>query len=219
MQVLFDLRPASLVQAQNQKVEPLRLLVATFFVAFLLVSMFNIVYLTTHMMSTSQELSALKSEGAALSDQSTNYDIMVADMRSFTERLTNEIGFLNQELPVVEFLSILEGAVPPGVKITNIVVEPGNVRMNGVALVDSGVVDFAERLNRVDSIVKRVSAPITTKTAIGRSVRSNFTITCDIKGISEITPPSAASQSDIQPKSENSPEADVKPAEEGVVVQ
>ena len=219
MRVLFDLRPAALVHSQNQKVDPARLTLVTLFVAFIIISLFNIGFIVTHTMAVTKELSTLRGEENSLSGQSDSYNMMVTDMRSYKEALTNEMGFLNQEIPVVEFLALLEGALPQGVKITNVEMGPGNVKMNGLALVDSGVVDFGERLARMDSIIKKVSAPITTKTAVGNSVRSNFTITCDIKGISEITDTSALSHSVSQQVQAGSAEPEVISAEKGAVNQ
>ena len=219
MQVLFDLRPAAIVHAQEQQIEPIRLTAVSLFVVFVIVSLFNIFYASSHLLAITKELAILRGEENSLSSQVGNYNDMVTEMRSFKDRLTKKIDFINQELPTVEFLATLEGAVPQGLKITTVEIRQGNVRMEGVAVQNDSVVEFGKKLAQADSIILQVDAPITTKAAVGTKMRTAFSITCNIKNITEITEITTAPKNTEQPASADIPAAEVVSAEKGAAVK
>lgn len=186
MQVLFDLRPPHLVQSQETRVDPIRLLSVLFFVVFILLSAFNIAFTTLQLGSARSELARLKGEEARVSDNNNRLIAGIDSIRAFRDRIRAYLAFTSQELPAVEFMAALEGAVPRGLKIANLEIRPGSVLMRGSALTDQDIIDFGATLDGMRNIVRKVDAPVTTRGALGARMVSDFSMTCSIRPISEI---------------------------------
>lgn len=186
MQVLFDLRPQHLVHEQETRVDPIRLLSVLLFVAFVLLSAFNIGYITLQLNAVRSELSALRGEEARVGDNNARLTESIKSMRVMRDRIKAYLAFTSQELPTVEFMAALEGAVPRGLKINNLEIRPGNVLMRGSALTDQDIIDFGAKLDGMRGIVRKVDAPVTTKGTLGSMIVSDFSMTCNIRSISDI---------------------------------
>ena len=186
MQVLFDLRPPHLVQIQETKVDPVRLLSVLFFVVFVLLSVFNIAFTTLQLGNVRSELARLRGEETRVSDNNNQLASSIDSMRAFRDRIKAYLAFTRQELPSVEFLAALEGAVPRGLKIANLEIRPGSAIMRGSALTDQDIIDFGATLDGMRNIVRKVDAPVTTRGTLGTRMISNFSMTCSVRSISEI---------------------------------
>jgi hypothetical protein len=186
MQVLFDLRPPHLVQSQETKVDMVRLLCVLLFVLFVLLSAFNIAFTTLQLSGVRAELARIRGEAERAGENKNRLDSRLAGMREFTDGVREYLAFTSQELPIVEFMTALEGAVPPGLKIENLEILPGNVIIKGSALSDRDIIDFGAKLDSMRGIVRKVDAPVTTRGAVGAKIVSDFSMTCDIRSISEI---------------------------------
>ncbi len=198
MQVLFDLRPPHLVQSQETRVDPIRLLSVLFLVIFVLLSVFNIAYTTLQLGSVRSELARLRGEEARVSDNNNRLTSSIDSMRALRDRIKAYLAFTRQELPAVEFMAALEGAVPRGLKIENLEIRPGSALMRGSALTDQDIIDFGATLDGMRNIVRKVDAPVTTRGTLGERMISNFSMTCSVRSISEIagTYPQQAEPSD-----------------------
>ncbi|MDR1885331.1 MAG: hypothetical protein LBQ56_03590 [Synergistaceae bacterium] len=193
MKVLFDLRPAHLVQNQDQRVDPIRLLSALLFVIFCLLSIFNIAYTTMKLFDVRAELMSAKGDEIAVSENVTMLTASINTMREIRDRARIYLEFTRQELPVVEFMAALEGAITSGITITTMEIRPGNVMMKGSAVGDQDIIDFSSRLDGMKNIVTKVDAPVTTRGALGNRPIADYTVTCNIRSISDI----AASMPDM----------------------
>jgi hypothetical protein len=186
MQVVFDLRPPHLVVSQNQRVDPVRILTVLMFLIFVFLSIFNIGFTTMKLRDVRGELDRVTGEKIAVSDNSDRLAVTLTTMRKLRDQVKIYLEFTRQEMPTIEFMAGLEGAVPPGLTITNLVIRPGNVLMKGAALTDQDIIDFGAKLDGMKNIVTKVDAPVTTKGALGSKITSDYAITCNIRPISEI---------------------------------
>jgi hypothetical protein len=186
MQVLFDLRSSHLVQSQETRVDPIRLFSVLLFAIFVLLSIFTIVFTALQLNDARNELARIRDEEARISVSNDRLASSIDGMREFRDRISEYLVFTRQELPTVEFMAALEGAVPQGLKIANLEVSPGNVLMKGSALTDQDIIDFGAKLGSMRGIVQKVNAPVTTRGTISGRRVSDFSMTCSIRSINEI---------------------------------
>jgi hypothetical protein len=174
------------VQLQEQQVDLTRLLSVLLFVAFVGLSLFNIVHITIRLRDVRTDLASTEGEQLVISDQTERLGQRIAEMRKLRDKVRAYIEFTRQELPTVEFMAALEESVPDGVKISNLQIRPGSVTMRGSALTDQDISEFGARLNGRKDITTGVDAPVTTKTTLGSVMISDFSISCNIRSISDI---------------------------------
>lgn len=194
MQVLFDLRSPKLVQVQETTVNPLRLVSMLLFCAFVLVSLFNIAYTIINLRDVRAQLANLRSERDTVMAQTARIEQEIGGLRAYKERIKAYVAFSKEEMPSVEFLAALEGAVASSVKLTRLDMKPGNVVIKGVTLGDQDIVDFGNKLGGMKNMVTKISAPVTARTTAGSRIAIEFTIPVDIKSVSEVL---AADTSDM----------------------
>lgn len=186
MQVLFDLRPRHLVQTQNQQVDPIRLFSVLFFIVFVAVSLYNILNTVMKLRDARAQLNSLSSDRMVTSDTATRLEVDIANMRVLKNKIKAYVEFTRLELPTVEFMAALEGAVPLRLKIVKLIITPGGASMTGAGVDDQDIIDFGAKLDSMKNIVTKVDAPVTTKSTMGNRMISNFIITCSMKSLSEI---------------------------------
>jgi hypothetical protein len=174
------------VHIQEQQVDLTRLLSVLFFVAFVGLSLFNIGHITFRLRDVRAELANVEGEQLIVSDQTERLGQRIAEMRKLRDKVRAYIEFTRQELPTVEFMAALEESVPDGVKITNLQIRPGSVTMRGSALTDQDISDFGLRLDGRKDITTGVGAPTTTKATLGSRMISDFSISCNLRSISDI---------------------------------
>jgi Tfp pilus assembly protein PilN len=171
---------------QSQRVDLARLLSVLFFVVFLILSAFNIGYTTLNLMQVRQDLTAATGEQISVRDQSVSLAAAIKKMQELKTRVVAYLEFTRAELPAVEFMKALEDAVPQGLKIATLEVREGNVLMRGSAVSDEEIITLASNLANLSYIVKKVDAPVTTKSTLGSRLISDFAVTCDIKAILDV---------------------------------
>lgn len=186
MQILFDLRSPKLVQLQEKHVDPLRLLSMVLFGGFVVISLFNIAYTVINLRDVRSQLDSIKGEQTVLVDQSARIDTEIGTLRLYKEKIKAYVAFSKEEMPSVEFLAALEGAVPSSVKLTKLEMKPANVVIRGVALGDQDIVDFGGKLDSMRNIVTKVDAPVTAKATSGSRIILEFTMPCTVKTVSEV---------------------------------
>jgi hypothetical protein len=162
------------------------------FVVFVCLSLFNIVNTMFKLRDVRAELGEKRSDQMIVNDSSERLLQAINELRALKDMATSYIEFTRQELPTVEFLSALEGAIPNGLKVTDISIRQGNVMMRGASMTDQEIVEFSSRLDGIKNIVIKVDAPVTTKNTINNRIISNFTITCNIKSVAAIASATAA---------------------------
>jgi len=186
MQVLFDLRAPKIVQTQEKQIDALRLLSMILFCGFVVVSLFNIAYTVINLRDVRAQLDSIKGEQSVLVGQAAKIDTEIATLRLYKEKIKAYVAFSKEEMPSVEFLASLEGAMPGGVKLTRMDMKPGNVVIRGVAITDQDIVDFGGKLDGMKNIVTKVDAPVTAKTTVGSRILVEFTVPLAVKTVSEV---------------------------------
>lgn len=184
MKVFFDLRPQYIVASQNTKIVPLRLIIVVLAAVFFIVSAFNIAFLLIELSDGRSELVSLRSEERRLTESQARILAAIEAMRKTRDDIKGIIDFRKQDIAAVEFLSSLEGVVPPGLKISKMEIRQGAVTMNGSSLDDKSIIDFGSQLGELRGIVSHVSAPVTVRSSIGSRMISDFTLRCSILPLS-----------------------------------
>ncbi|GHV27798.1 hypothetical protein FACS1894167_03460 [Synergistales bacterium] len=187
MQVLFDLRPRNLVQLQSNKLDLSRVLTLILFTVLICLSLVNIGYTGIKLKGARGEIAGLRAKDGQIVATTQSLLERLVSMREMKERVTGYIAFTRQELPIIEFLSVLENCVVPGLKVTNLEIRQGSVSMQGLAVDDKSILDFSTQLNEQKGVVTNVNAPVTTKTTLGSRMINDFRVGCQIKGITDIT--------------------------------
>ena len=202
MQVSLDLRPAHLVFIQEQKVDIVRLLSVLLLLIFLILSVVNIGFTAFKLRDVRAELASTRGEQVRVKENGDRLSASIVEMRKMRDRVKAYLEFTRLDLPTVEFMAALEGAVPNGLKIANLEIRPGNVLMRGAALTDQEIIDFGAKLDSMRNIVTRVGAPVTTKGTLGGRrgtvMISEYSIACNIRSISDV----ASSYPELTPSAE-----------------
>jgi hypothetical protein len=171
---------------QSQRVDVFRVFNVLFFLIFLILSVYDIGFLALNLRRVKQELSAARGDEASVKAQSVQYASALTTMKELRDKVQVYLQFTREELPAVEFMAALEGAISNGIKISRLEVRPGNVLMRGAAVSDQEIIDFAAKLDGMKNIVTTVNAPVTSKSTLGSRQISEFTLTCNIKDIMAI---------------------------------
>jgi hypothetical protein len=171
---------------QSQKVDILRVFNVLFFLIFLMLSIYDIGFLALNLRRVKQELSVARGNESSVQTQSAQYASAITTMKALRDRVQVYLQFTREELPAVEFMAALEGAISNGIKISHLEVRPGSVLMRGAALTDQEIIDFAAKLDGMKNIVTNVAAPVTAKSNLGSRQITDFTITCNVKDIMAI---------------------------------
>jgi hypothetical protein len=156
------------------------------FVIFLALSFYNIGFTAFKYFTVRQELSAATGEQMSVRNASAQLAAAIKEMQALKTRIVAYLEFTREELPAVEFMTVLEDAIPAGLKISNVEVRSGNAMMEGTALTGDEIIAFAANLDAMKYIVTKVDSPVTTKSDLGTRQVSNFKITCDIRKILDI---------------------------------
>jgi len=175
-----------MVARQSQRVDILRALSVALFLVFIVMSVCNIAFTAVRYVNTRQELIAARGELEKTRTLSAAFATGIGGMRELMTAVTAYLEFTREELPAVEFMKALEDALPPGLKISALSVRPGSVRMVGSALSDEEIIALSSNLGAMSHIVAHVDAPVTTKSVLGARQISDFSLTCDIRKISDI---------------------------------
>ncbi|MDR1020586.1 MAG: hypothetical protein LBL73_07505 [Synergistaceae bacterium] len=186
MHVLFDLRPQHLVQIQEQKVDATRLLIVVFFVGFVVVSIFNIANMMVRLRSLNADLDEGRAESSSIGTSISGLDTRITEFRAARDKIKAYLEFTRQDLPTVEFLSGLEGAVNAGLKVSNVDLRQGSVTMRGSGITDQDVMDFVNALDVMKYMITKVDPPSMTKSTLNNVLITDFSLSCNIKSVTEI---------------------------------
>ncbi|MDR3332080.1 MAG: hypothetical protein LBT08_05575 [Synergistaceae bacterium] len=168
-------------------------------------SVFNIIYTTIRLREVRTNLVASRNEERTHNDNVARLAESIEQMRAMKDATKLYLAFSREELPTVEFMAALEGAVTPGLKVATLDIRPGNVAMTGSALTEQDVIEFGGKLGGMKNIVAGVNAPVTTRGAIGETSISNYSISCTIKSISDIANAYSEPLPDLPPQAEEAP--------------
>jgi len=185
MKVKLDLRPAYYKEIAEKKVDWARIVASVLVLSFLLVSGFTFGYGLVVSRSLKSERISLQNRIERLQMQNVSLGKELDRLKAVEEDYRSALGILQQELPSLEFLAVLENALPRTVWLETALVQKGRVAMSGNAFTENDVVDFGRSLMEAP-VVRAVGFPVTSRvTREGESV-IRFNLDVGIKDIMEL---------------------------------
>ncbi|GAB1400618.1 hypothetical protein MASR2M79_25920 [Aminivibrio sp.] len=185
MKVKLDLRPRYLLESSRKKLNAARVLLVSLLLAFFLVG-------GTTLGLSFMKVRSMNSEVAMVSDQVAIQKAQNRKMANEIKRLseveavyTSALKLLKDELPALEFVNAVEAALPLGVWLESLTINPGKAILRGKAWVESDVVEFAKGL--LDSgVVATVDFPVTTRIEKDKESMVDFTLSCLLRDIATV---------------------------------
>ncbi len=198
MSVKLDLRPWDYVEAEKKTVHLGRIVALIVLLLFVIVSSVTFFYGMTLSRKLRAERMDLQAGIDRMQEQVARMTGELNRMKAQYQDYGKALLILQKELPSVEFLGILERALPPGVWLERVSITAGKVTMAGFAFTENDVVSFGRSLSEAD-VVQSVGFPVTSRVQqeAGASVR--FSLDCAIRDIMSITP-AAAQASEAVPE-------------------
>ncbi|GAB1426743.1 hypothetical protein MASR2M17_01690 [Aminivibrio sp.] len=185
MKVKLDLRPRYLLESSRKKLNAARVLLVSLLLAFFLVG-------GTTLGLSFMKVRSMNSEVAMVSDQVAIQKAQNRKMANEIKRLseveavyTSALKLLKDELPALEFVNAVEAALPLGVWLESLTINPGKAILRGKSWVESDVVEFAKGL--LDSgVVATVDFPVTTRIEKDKESMVDFTLSCLLRDIATV---------------------------------
>ena len=169
----------------EKKVDWARIVASVLVFSFLLVSGFTFGYGLVVSRSLKSERISLQNRIERLQMQNVTLGKELDRLKTVEEDYRSALGILQQELPSLEFLAVLENALPRTVWLETASVQKGRVAISGNAFTENDVVDFGRSLMEAP-VVRAVGFPVTSRiTREGESV-IRFDLDVGIKDIMEL---------------------------------
>ena len=185
MTVRFDLRPRSVIESTSRRIRYQRLVAVILLLAFFLVTGITVVYGAILSSSLKSERVRLEQVVEESSVQNQRLTSQIKTLQSREKLFAGALSLLQKELPSLEFLGALEGALPPTVWLDKISIQAGTVKMSGSAYAENDIVTFARGLT-ASTVVTYVGLPVTTRSRRdGRDV-VRFNLQCGILDLEQL---------------------------------
>jgi cell division protein FtsL len=124
MKVKLDLRPRSMVEARKKKVNAARVLMVTFFLAFVLVGGVTLGMAFMKAKSMNAEIAMLSDQVAMQQAQNLKMTNEIKRLAGVEAIYVSALNLLHEELPALEFLNSIETSLPLGVWISSVSITP-----------------------------------------------------------------------------------------------
>ena len=187
MSVKLDLRPLDYVEAESKPVHLGRIAALIILVLFVGVSTITFVYGLVLSRSLRAERLDLQMNIDRMQEQSGRMTAELRRLQAQYQDYGKALAILQRELPSVEFLGVLERALPPGVWLERMSISAGKVAMAGFAFTENDVVSFGRALSEA-LVVTSVGFPVTTRMRQESGASVRFSLDCSIRDIMSITP-------------------------------
>lgn len=187
MNIQIDLRPEKQAKPKVSTAGLSKYVAVLLILAFVAVSGLTLVYgaLKSHFMSA--EIRQTEKAIARLTTQNTRLVGELKRLQGEEKLYTDALKLLQDELPTLEFLSLLEQNLPVGVWLSSINLGPGAVSLKGNAYAENDVVIFARGLSESD-LVTYVSFPDTQRGQERDGIPMvSFSFSCQIRNIASIS--------------------------------
>ncbi len=175
MTIKLDLRPDSLKRESRKGVNIARLVAATLLVAFFLVSLGSIFYGSFLFFRLKEEKASLQMSIEELTTQDVRLTGELKRLQNEAAIYTDNLALVKAELPALEFLNAIQGALPSATRMDSVEVTSGSAKIIGTASSEGEVVAFARKLGEAP-LVSSVSFPVTSK----KDNLIQFELTCSL---------------------------------------
>lgn len=185
MTVRFDLRPRAVIESTGRRIRYQRVLAVVLLLAFMMVTGGTVIY--GAILSSSLRSERVRLEQVVQESQLQNQRLAkeIGKLKVREKIFAGALGLLQKELPSLEFLGALEGALPQAVWLDKVTITAGNVKMSGNAYTENDIVTFARGLT-ASSVVTYVGLPVTTRSRRdGRDV-VRFNLECGILDLEKL---------------------------------
>ena len=190
MSVKLDLRPWDYVEAEKKTVHVGRILALIILLLFVIVSSVTFFYGLTLSRKLRAERMDLQVNIDRMQEQVTRMTAELNRLKAQYQDYGKALMILQKELPSVEYLGVLERALPPGVWLERVSISAGKVAMAGFAFTENDVVSFGRALTEAE-IVRSVGFPVTSRVQQQSGASVRFSLDCAIGDIMSITPAAA----------------------------
>ncbi len=200
MRVKLDLRPRDYIDTERAPVHIGRILALVIVVLFIGVSSASFVYgfflsrsLRTERVQLQEYINRMQEQGGRMTAELRRLQGQVQDYGK-------ALVILQQELPSIEFLSVLEKALPQGVWLEKMDISAGRVSMSGFAFTENDVVSFGRALSEA-TVIDSVGFPVTSRVRQDSGASVRFSLDCrikDIMSVSATVPPDKEPSGEVQ---------------------
>lgn len=190
MSVKLDLRPWDYVEAEKKTVHVGRILALIILLLFVIVSTVTFFYGLTLSRKLRAERMDLQVSIDRMQEQVARMTGELNRLKAQYQDYGKALMILQKELPSVEYLGVLERALPPGVWLERVSISAGKVAMAGFAFTENDVVSFGRALTEAE-IVRSVGFPVTSRVQQQSGASVRFSLDCAIGDIMSITPAAA----------------------------
>jgi Tfp pilus assembly protein PilN len=193
MKIALDLRPRSLVESQRKKrsFSFARFFLVLFFLAFLFVGGTTLFLSFMNYRSLDARIAGLEEELALKRAQSARLANELKRLAGIEATHVSALKMLQEEVPALEFLQAMEGALPLGVWMRSVSVVPGRATLQGTAFHENDVVEFAKGLLDVD-VVATVDFPTTTRVQRENQSLVDFSLSCRLRDFAAAVAPAVS---------------------------
>ncbi|NLK19823.1 MAG: PilN domain-containing protein [Synergistaceae bacterium] len=186
MKVKLDLRPRSMVEARKKKVNAARVLMVTFFLAFVLVGGVTLGMAFMKVKGMNAEIAMLSDQVALQQAQNLKMTNEIKRLAGVEAIYVSALNLLHEELPALEFLNSIETSLPLGVWISSVSITPGKAVIKGNSYVEHDVVEFAKGL--LDAgVAATVDFPVTTRVTKDNESMVDFTLSCILRDLAALS--------------------------------
>ncbi|MDD3917445.1 MAG: PilN domain-containing protein [Synergistaceae bacterium] len=180
MKVALDLRPRALIESQKRRIDLPRILLLVSCALFLASGAISLGLSFVSYRSLLTDVARLEGSLELQTIQNARMANELQRLVQVEKLYTDALKLLQEELPALEFMEALERTLPSGVWMRSVSISPGRVSLQGSAVNENDVVEFAKGL--LDApVVATVDFPVTTR--VSREGRSlvDFTLSCRIR--------------------------------------
>jgi Tfp pilus assembly protein PilN len=200
MRVKLDLRPRDYIETERAPVHIGRILALVIVVLFIGVSSASFVYGFFLSRSLRTERVQLQDYIMRMQEQGGRMTAELRRLQGQVQDYGKALVILQQELPSIEFLSVLEKALPQGVWLEKMDISAGRVSMSGFAFTENDVVSFGRALSEA-TVIDSVGFPVTSRVRQDSGASVRFSLDCrikDIMSVSATVPPVKEHSGEVQ---------------------
>ncbi|MDO9508227.1 MAG: PilN domain-containing protein [Thermovirgaceae bacterium] len=185
MRVKLDLRPRDYIDTEKTPVHFGRIAALVIVLLFVGVSSATFIYGFFLSRSLRSERVQLESYIERMQEQGTRMNVELKRLQTQVKDYGKALLILQQELPSIEFLSVLEKALPGGVWLEKVDISAGIAALSGFAFTENDVVSFGRALSEA-SVIESVGFPVTSRIRQDGGASVRFSLDCRIRDIMSI---------------------------------
>lgn len=185
MTVKLDLRPRDYVETEKVPLHIGRVAALLIVVLFIGVSSATFFFGLFLSRTLRAERVQLESYMERMQEQGSRMNAELKRLQSQMKDYGKALILLQQELPSIELLSVLERALPAGVWVERTDISAGKVSLSGFAFTENDVVSFGRTLSEA-SVIESVGFPVTSRVRQENGASVRFSFDCVIRDIMSI---------------------------------